>query len=184
MSSIETHPLFLAQLKRHEGERRDKVGRHVAYKCPAGKLTIGWGHNLDANPVPRDWFSDGEKAKVGSVITNATAEELLKADVSGCARELALHFYVWREIEEPRQAVLLNMCFNMGWKSLSGFKGMLKAVKERSWRAAASEMQDSRWFTQVKGRGKELSLQMYLGQWIGADGKPLRVIDEEVGDAS
>lgn len=180
MAKIEEHPLFLAQLKLHEGERRDKVGRHVAYKCPAGKLTIGWGHNLEANPISNDWFSDGEKPKVGSVITNAAAEDLLKSDVAACARELDLYYFSWRSLEEPRQAVLLNMCFNMGWPTLKTFKGMFAAIKDKSWRAAAAEMQDSRWFRQTKKRARELSLQMYLGQWIGADGKP--VVLPEVND--
>ncbi len=182
MARVEDHPLFLEQLKRHEGSVRDKVGRHVAYKCPAGKLTIGWGHNLDANPISHDWFSDGEKPKEGSVITNGAAEDLLKSDVAACARDLDLYFYPWRSMAEPRQAVLLNMCFNLGWPTLKQFKGMFEAIKKHSWREAAAEMQDSKWYRQVKGRGKELSLQMYLGRWIGADGKPVAVPEVRDGD--
>ena len=47
---VEESAAFLSQLKRHEGEHREG-GRHVAYRCPAGALTIGWGHNLDARKL-------------------------------------------------------------------------------------------------------------------------------------
>ena len=171
MQRVEEFAEFWAQLKRHEGEKRDKVGRHEAYICPAGRLTIGWGHNLEASPIPNDWFSDGEKAHAGSVITNTTAEKLLRDDVAVCARQLDSYMYTWRTMKPARQAVLLNMCFNMGWGGLKEFKKMLDAVKRRSWREAAAEMQDSRWARQVKGRAKELSLQMLLGEWIDAAGR-------------
>ena len=169
MARVEDYAEFWAQLKRHEGERRDKVGRHIAYECPAGKLTIGWGHNLEASPIPTDWFSDGEKPRVGSVITNDTAEHILRGDVAACARNLDLYMAFWRALDAPRQAVLLNMCFNMGWGALRDFKKMLAAVRKGQWREAAAEMQDSRWAKQVKGRAVELSLQMWKGQWVYAE---------------
>ena len=42
---IEKDERFLSQLKAHEGLRL------FAYVCPAGRLTIGWGHNCEASPV-------------------------------------------------------------------------------------------------------------------------------------
>ena len=170
MVRVEEYPEFWVQLKGHEGEKRDKVGRHVAYECPAGKRTIGWGHNLEAAPIPTDWFSDGEKPRVGSVITNDTAEHILRTDVAACARNLDLYMGFWRSMDAPRQAVLLNMCFNMGWGALREFKKMLSAVRRGEWREAAAEMQDSRWARQVKGRATELSFQMWKGVWVNASG--------------
>lgn len=173
MNPIESNERFLEQLKRHEGEKRDKVGRHVAYRCSAGKLTIGWGHNLDANPIPNSYFSDGEQAHEGSVITNETAEKLLRQDVAACAKQLDLYMYWWRRMSMPRQGVLLNMCFNMGIKTLKTFEDTLGAMKKGDYTSAAYGMLDSRWAKQVKGRAKELALQMRDGVWIGADFKPV-----------
>lgn len=72
---------LLAQLKRHEGANRDKDNMHVAYLCPAGKLTIGYGHNLDAHPVPG--------LGKGSRIAEMLATDLLARDVA--AVEAALN---------------------------------------------------------------------------------------------
>lgn len=180
MVRVEEFSEFWEQLKRHEGSKRDKVGRHVAYRCPAGALTIGWGHNLDANPIPDNWFSDGQKPKVGSVITNATAEDILKRDVADCAKRLDCHMYWWRQMCAPRQAVLLNMCFNLGYVKFRGFSKMLDATRRGNWAGSVFEMEASRWFHQVGRRAKELVLQMYTGKWVDSDG---RVMEEEADES-
>ena len=61
---IEHHPRFLDRLKRHEGLRLE------AYVCPAGALTIGYGHNLDQHPIP----NVGDE---GDRISRAEADKLL-----------------------------------------------------------------------------------------------------------
>ena len=173
--NIEEHPLFLEQLKRHEGTRRDRKGRHKAYRCPAGALTIGWGHNLDARPV--------EGLGLGSVISDDAAEALLFEDCSMAAQELDWRLPWWRTLDEARAAVLLNMVFNLGIGRLLGFRRTLEAVQERRFDAAAAAMLHSRWAGQVKRRAVELSVQMRTGLW---QGKRLKVeagleVSAEVG---
>lgn len=148
----ETNDKFFAQLKRHEGLRME------AYLCPAGKLTIGYGHNLDAWPV------EGVR-KVGDVISREKAEELLVEDVFGMVDELDDALPWWREMSEPRQAVLLNMAFNMGLPKLLTFKKAIAAMYVGNWNKAAHEMLDSQWAEQVKGRAAELATQMVTGAW-------------------
>jgi lysozyme len=143
---------FYAQLQRHEGLRLE------AYYCPAGKLTIGYGHNLEAWPV------HGVK-KEGDVISREKAEELLVEDVSGVVDELDTRLPWWRELSVPRQGVLLNMAFNLGWPRLSGFVKMLHALEAGDWHRAAREMLDSKWAEQVKSRAAELATQMVTGAW-------------------
>lgn len=153
MERIEYNDKFLAQLKRHEGLRLE------AYLCPAGKLTIGWGHNCDVWPV-------AGVDKVGDVISRVKAEEILAEDVVFIAGELddRLNFG-WRKMIEPRQSVLLNMAFNLGVPKLLTFRKALRAMESRCWNEAAHEMLDSRWAEQVKGRAAELATQMVLGAW-------------------
>jgi len=38
-------------IKRHEGERKNSAGRHIPYRCPANKLTIGWGRNIEERGI-------------------------------------------------------------------------------------------------------------------------------------
>jgi lysozyme len=152
MARIENDEAFLDQLKRHEGLRLE------AYLCPAGKLTIGWGHNCEAKPVP-------SVEKEGDVVSRGTAEILLYQDVKALAHELDDKLPWWRKMEEPRQAVLLNMAFNMGVPKLLGFKRFLAAAEAEDWNAAAYEMGDSKWAEQVINRSRELITQMILGAW-------------------
>lgn len=166
---IEQHPFFLAQLRRHEGCRRDANGRHIAYRCPAGALTIGYGHNLDANPIKG--LGVGMKAGMGggpgagSAISEVEAREILSRDVRAVAVQLDARLPWWRQVGEARSAVLLNMAFNMGVDGLLSFTNTLEAVREGRWADAKSGMLASRWAGQVKSRAVELANQMLTGKW-------------------
>ena len=153
---VEEGAAFLSQLKRHEGEHREG-GRHVAYRCPAGALTIGWGHNLDAKPV--------RGLGPGSSLSDAEAESLLRADLADIAARLDLRLAWWRGLGPARAAVLLNMAFNLGLAGLLGFRRMLAAARAQRFEEAAAEMLDSRWAAQVGRRAHELAAQMRTGRW-------------------
>ena len=94
---IEQNESFLKQLMRHEGTKRAPDGSHVAYRCPAGALTIGYGHNLDANPV--------KGLNAFSVISEARARKILIADAAVFAAALDKKMPWWRRLNAPRQAV-------------------------------------------------------------------------------
>ena len=141
------------QLKRHEGFRRHP------YRCPAGKLTIGYGRNLDENGISR-----------------AEAGELLSNDLSYAFDDVAAlvgEDIFWRMVgaSPARLAVLANMAYNMGRATLSQFQHMLAAVEDSDWERAAEEMLDSRWAHQVGDRATELAAQMRTGEWQDAGGE-------------
>ena len=148
---IEHHWRFLEQLERHEGLSL------TTYYCPAGRLTIGYGHNLEAWPV----HGLGE----GSTITEKEAEALLMDDAERVADELDRRIPWWRELGEARQAVILNMGFNLGIGGLMGFSKMLAACERGHFVRAVKEMGDSRWARQVGRRALELMDQMLNGVW-------------------
>lgn len=149
---IEKNVSFIEQLKRHEGLRLE------AYECTAGVLTIGWGHNCVSHPV------EGVE-RIGDAISRGTAEKLLYEDVKRAGKELDKALPWWRGMNEARQGVLLNMCFNVGLGRLLGFKKALGAMKIEDWSRAGTELLDSKWARQVRGRAAELSRQMVLGEW-------------------
>ena len=146
---------MLAQLERHEG-------RHLAaYKCTEGFLTVGIGHNCLAWPVPGVTKEDDR-------ITPQQCQELFLADVARFEGYLAEDLPWTERIKDnhpARYAVLFNMAFNLGRRGLLGFKKMLEHVRMGNYPQAATEMLDSKWATQVKGRAKELAKQMETGKW-------------------
>lgn len=158
---IEHSPRFLRQLKRHEGLRLK------AYICPAGALTIGYGHNLDANPV--DWLG-GRRT-----INDAEADRLLRDDLARLLPGVVdiTGGRVWGALAPPRQGVLLNMAYNLGLRGLAGFGRMLGAVENSDWQRAADEMLESAWAGQVRGRAFELARQMQTGEWQEGQGHVL-----------
>ena len=142
------------QLKRHEGVRLavydDATGKPVhAGDTLVGHPTIGVGRLLtDARGLD-----------------TAEIEMLLANDIDLVINELNRNAPWWNEMNEARQAVMINLCFDMGWPRLSGFKNMLLAAEKGSYETAADEMVDSRWYDQVGLRGVELAEQMRSGQW-------------------
>ena len=152
---IEQGEDFLVRLMRHEGAKRAPDGSHVAYRCPAGALTIGYGHNLDANPL--------EGLDALSVISEA--REILIADAAVFAAALDEEIPWWRRLNAPRQAVLLDMAFNMGAEGLMSFRRTLRAVREQRWKDARDGMLASKWAGQVGRRASELAEQMMTGEW-------------------
>lgn len=154
---------FLEQLIRHEGSVRED-GMHIAYRCPAGALTIGYGHNLDARPV--DGLGEGSR------ISEHKARELLAADILDFQKSVFSTFPWLSSVDEARCGVVVNMAFNMGLGTLKKFTSMLKAMQNGDWQNAAhyciyrsDRVSLHPWVKQVKGRAWELAEQLRTGTW-------------------
>jgi len=124
---------------------RDEGSRSVMYKDTTGNWTIGIGHNMSIAQ------------------TQYTIDALFQNDLNGCESSLDLHWPWWRNLDQVRQRVLLNMVFNLGSAGLSGFPKFLAAMQAGDWTTAAAEMQDSRWFTQVGQRAVRLQYMVLNG---------------------
>lgn len=142
-------------LKRQEGFRA-KV-----YKCPAGKQSIGYGYNLEANPLELSAAVIAGFYKNG--ITRAEAEQLLIDELHRLESILAPKLDYWPGLNQARQSVLLNMAYNLGVEGLFEFSKTLSFIRRGDYGAAAKEMLNSQWARQVKGRANELSLIMRTG---------------------
>ena len=109
------------------------------YMCPANRLTIGIGRNLE-----------------DCGITLEEAEYLLMNDLKDCIKDLRIIFPKWHLIETKKQHALIDMRFNLGGPRFRRFKKMIKAVDDFDWANVAKEMEDSLWFRQVGERAKRL----------------------------
>lgn len=130
-------------IKKHEGFR------HFVYKCPAGRYTIGYGRNIDAAG--------------GCGLSMEEAELLLRNDIRRIQEQLGEALFFFHSLDHVRQAVLISMMYNLGFRGLTSFKRMIVAIIEHKYSLAADEMLDSKWAKQVPKRAKELSEIMRNG---------------------
>ena len=129
-------------LRLHEGVKR------FPYRCTAGKLTIGVGFNLDdvgLYPEEIDFILDNRIRR--------TEEEVERV------------FPWYNELDEVRQAVIVDMAYNMGIATLQQFKRTLGSVRDGDYVRAAAQMLQSKWARQVKNRAIRLSIMMETGEW-------------------
>lgn len=135
--------LLRSQLERHEGLRLKP------YRDTVGKLTIGYGRNLEDVGISRD-----------------EADFMLDNDIDQVERQLeTVDEYL--ALSPTRQTVIANMAFNMGFAGVMGFKNMWSAIVRRNWESAAREMLNSKWARQVGSRAVELSEIMRTGEVSG-----------------
>lgn len=100
-------------------------------------------------------------------LTMEEAEALLSCDVDAAERDLLNNLSCYPLLDELRQEVLVNLCFNMGINRLLGFKKALAAINDGDWNRAADEMLDSRWARDVKDRrARPLAAQMRTGKEV------------------
>ena len=133
-----------------EGERL------VAYLDSLGILTVGVGHNCVDEPVPG-------VTKPGDAITKEESQRLLDHDIDQAVADLDGALPWWSQLDDARQNVLLDMCFNMGLKTLLTFKYTLALIEEGNYGGAAAAMSKSLWHRQVGRRATFLENAMSSG---------------------
>jgi len=137
--------LAASLIRRHEG------WRSRPYRDTEGLLTIGYGFCLDRIEMPRS---------VGEVWLRHLIEDIDAA--------LRMHFDWYEGIDGVRQAVLIDMAYNLGVPGLLRFRRMLAALERGDFETAADEMLDSKWAKQVGRRADELARIMRSGDVGGA----------------
>lgn len=115
-------------LIKEEGFKPYPYGDKAPNQAVRGKLTIGYGRNLQANPL-----------------TRRAAMFLLEEDIARAIAEMGSIFGygVFRSWGLPRQVAVLSMLFNMGEGGFLTFKNMVAAIQEGRWGDAAHEALDS-----------------------------------------
>jgi lysozyme len=129
----------------------DEGFRPFAYLCPAGKLTIGYGRNIDP---------DG-----GRGISQSEALALLSHDVSECESDCATYYgpEVWNRIGQVRRDALTNMRFQLGPSRWREFIRMHDAIRRGDYEMAANEALNSIWAGQTKNRASRIAQELRSG---------------------
>lgn len=117
-------------LLRHEGLRA------IPYLDSVGVWTVGVGHNM-TRPL-----------------SASAIRHILTDDIRDATNDLHHAFNWFAELDDDRQAAMINLCFNLGLHRLRGFVKFLAAMELGNYETAAKELLDSLWATQV---GKDRS---------------------------
>ena len=138
----------LRTIRRYEGFRNE------AYQDTVGVWTIGYG------------FTDG--VHEGDTTTREAAEEYLAERTVMAINDIraVLTAPVFDALDAPRQVVMINMAYNLGFRRLSKFVMLIAAIKAGDYAAASRQMKASKWCGQVKTRCTDLCASMAGGHFI------------------
>jgi lysozyme len=122
-----------ALIKRQEGLRLKP------YRCPAGKLTIGYGRNLDDKGI-----------------SELEASFLFTSDFYEAQASLADVFPKFWSWPENTRAALTSMMFNLGKAGFLAFRKMIGAAEREDWNEVVAQIRDSAYAGQVPNRVEEI----------------------------
>ena len=118
------------------------------YLDSKGKITIGVGRNLDDMGITAD-----------------EAMHLLENDIARVRLEIGRSLPWFKDLDDVRQDAVIDMVFNLGLTRFMSFKALISAAQKKDWDRVASEMLNSVWASQVKGRAVELAGMMRTGTY-------------------
>lgn len=110
------------------------------YRCTAGKLTIGYGHNLD-------------DLGISQRVADMLLEEDLKIAEATCLKIFGDTFSTW---SENRRLGWVNLAFNLGHSRLSKFKNTIRYAITEDWIEVETNLRASLWFKQVGKRAERV----------------------------
>lgn len=114
-----------------------------------GNPTVGVGRLLTEKHGIKEW----------------EAEYLLSNDLDRVWHQVESRVSYFAGMSEVRQAVLVNMAFNLGVNGLLKFSKMFGAIEREDYLAASVEMLHSLWARQVPNRAERLAEMMRTGEW-------------------
>lgn len=115
------------------------------YKCPAGKTTIGYGHNIQDRGISRE-----------------CAEFIFQEDLNGAIDSCRVIFGddFFNSLSDCRKIALVDMMFNLGVNKFLTFKKFIKAVKKRDFEEAVREIIDSKAYKQCTNRYSKIVINL------------------------
>jgi lysozyme len=118
----------------------DEGLRLKPYRCTAGKLTIGYGRNLDDVGISRE-------------VAYMMLQEDLQIAEKACKRIFPELFDQWGE---NRRLGWINLAFNLGYNRLMQFRNTLRAARIEDWPEVEKGLRASLWFKQVGKRAERV----------------------------
>lgn len=151
---------LLANLRYSEGNpRRKGVPMLISYRDTEGVWSLGFGHNLEAHPDPK------YPAQADTTGTIEQAEIWLVADVLEAELRMRRRWPWMQQLPPGVYEACVELTFNMGVGGVASFVEMLRALQAKNYSLAAHELQESKWYRQVKNeRGDRIVNQVRRGE--------------------
>jgi lysozyme len=138
--------------------KKDEGFRAKPYKNILGFWTVGYGTKLPLN------HDEKELVKDETNITEFEADSLLKSRLEKAIAELnSIKGLLVNSLSESRREVIYNMCYQLGFNGILGFKKMWQTIETGNYAHASDEMKDSKWYYQTPLRAKKLIDKMIKG---------------------
>jgi lysozyme len=137
----------IPQTKEFEGYR-DKV-----YKDTKGNPTIGYGFNLNDSNIRK--LVPTEVIAGVRPLAKEEADNIFLTRYNQAAKDA--FNYLGKDmlrLDPQRQAIIVDMAYNLGANKLGEFKQMKKAIQSGDYNRAASEMKNSDWYKQTGRRAR------------------------------
>lgn len=115
------------------------------YKCPAGKTTIGYGHNIQDRGISRE-----------------CAEFIFQEDLNNAIDSCRVIFGddFFNSLSDCRKIAIVDMMFNLGVNKFLTFKKFIKAIKKRDFEEAVREIIDSKAYKQCTNRYSKIVINL------------------------
>lgn len=130
----------------------------TVYLDSLGFQTIGVGRLVDA--------------RRGGGLSDDEIDYLLANDIREKTAQVMASLPWAASLNEPRQAVVIGMAFQLGVGGLLGFKSALAAAQVGRWSDASAAMLNSAWARQTPARAARLAKQMLTSEWQIAGPQP------------
>lgn len=141
-------------VKDHEGYRP-----HV-YKDSLGIPTIGIGFNLtrpDAKNIAQQAGANYQNILLGKEdLTDEQIKEIFKITIGIAYKDAKQWIPNFDGLPKNIKLAVLDLSFNMGYTRLSKFVKTRENILAKNYEAAARELQNSKWATQVGRRAKSV----------------------------
>lgn len=118
--------------------------RAFPYRDTVGKLTIGYGCNIDAG------WSQG------------LAQAVLAYQVGDVWQQLQKYWW-WAALDDVRASVIIDLSFNLGMTGLLHFPKLLAAIGAKNWQTAHDELLNSDAARQLPARYNALAKILLTG---------------------
>lgn len=134
------------------------------YKDSEGKDTIGIGRCIETNPLTTE-----EKKICGDItkgITKNDAFFLCRNDIYNVCKALDRNMPWWRNLNQDRQYVMIDLVFQMGIDGVKLFKRFLQNLQIGNYDRAKEELLDSKYAKQTPKRANRNANCIQTGKYI------------------
>lgn len=146
----------------------DEGKRLKVYRDSRGFMTVGIGHNVDANGLPPKVAAS---VLARADLTDQECADLFADDIEQAQAALFAFFPVAQRLDEVRQAVLLDMMFNLGAPTFRTFVTFQSCVRQAffgsadGWKRAAEDLRGTKAYAELPVRYERLAKMLETGQW-------------------